>query len=792
MHKQAVFVSLRAIQAAAVRMRVGVVMAAAVVVAVMAMAPTAQAKDVPLEQGFPLDTVLYGEVDMTGGLKTLLDFQRFAAAGAIGGSYADLLEVMRGPLRLGPDDPLPMQPKDLEMLVRGIRRVAGGLIDFTLGGVTFTFVIDHEDPKVLIDLLETAADSKAIVFEPVKDVREYDVWELKVPQGWFEAYSMIFNPRAFFRMQGGELDSYTESIYVSVWEGRYVVMSSRKNDLLDALEYYDLADDTEETLAGNRAFKDCRKQTADDDAFLFWNLGSTMTKLERIATANPGFRDASAEIYSVLEVKQFRSLVLSMRYDDATGSATAAMRLSFHNRPSWIEVLPFEPKPTALASFCPRRPAAFTSVSIDSPSAMWTRVKKLMKDKFEAVGQPEKSKELEEGLKKLAEEQGIDVDEVLKLLGSDHAILSINPYTADGASRRGPGAAFVIQITDQAKVEALITEQISKAPELREFFHVKERAFVDTPNRGKIGYRVFSSDTTDSFAWLVLDGHLVLGNQDAVREVITARVTGANLESDPEWKAFEAKLPPTGLMTSYSDFKYLGDHAESVFPEDVDASVAYDDWGNEISGEADPVDPSEVSLSAKVFRRHLPHIRTGGRIVLEGNSVAMIQHFSGLPTASVLTDMVVTMARHSAWQQSQKHLSSVLVPDVLSWVMRNGELPKDRIDFAAKGGRDDTFRDPMLAGPAVRKPGEEHAYVWLGAHEGRNLLPALPLAHTRVPSETGKYLLAMTDGSVHRVTKEQLDAAIAASADPKTPPPFASKEPQTLADLLPKFKGKVE
>lgn len=750
-----------------------------------------RAGSVPMEQGYPLDSVLYVEVDFSGGVRSLLDFPRFASAGAMGVSYEDMVESLRPLLQVKDEETMPLSSVDAEALFQGFTRVSMGLIDITLGGPTWTSVIEHKNPRVFMDILEALSDSKSLILEEQKDIKDFEVWTVKAPEQWLGSLQYLINPRRFFWGMRNDIDSYTAPIYFSIWNNEYIVLSSRKNDLLDALEYYDFAEETEETLAGNRAFRDFRRDTKGQDIALFWNLSSTITKAERIATANEAFDEYSAQIYSIVELKQFRSFTAALKYNDVSGSVTSSFRLTFFNRPSWVEVLPFTPKPTALASFCPRKPASFTSMSVDSPTEVWKRIDKLVKDKCEAIGRAEDYQEMQAGLKRFAEEQGFSLDELLGHLGSEHALLTIAPFLEDGVKRRGAGAAMVVQVADGAKAEEFIEEKLLKSEGAREYFHVKERAFVDTAARGRIGYRVFSSDTPDSFAWLILDGHLVAGNQDAVRAVITARVSGVNLANDPDWGAFEPKLPAAGLMTSYSDFSYLGEHADAMFKGSDSMSFDPDFEYSKVEAEA-PSDPSEQSLASKVFSRHLPNIRYGSRIVLDGNTVDLIQHIEGVPTAGEFAAMIVTMTRHAAWEASQKHLAGVLVPEVSAWIMRNGGLPESPESFVAGGGDGTVFRDPMLAGPAVRTPGPEHCFVWLGKHEGRELLPALPLVHSRQASEKGKYLLAMSDGSVHRVTKEQLDSAVAAAADPAATPPFKSPHPQTLKDLLPSLKGRTD
>ena len=75
----------------------------------------------------------------------------------------------------------------------------------------------------------------------------------------------------------------------------------------------------------------------------------------------------------------------------------------------------------------------------------------------------------------------------------------------------------------------------------------------------------------------------------------------------------------------------------------------------------------------------------------------------------------------------------------------------------------------------------EQSFIWLGKHEGQTLLPAIPLAHSRLPDPDGRRLLLMSDGSVHKVTQENLDKALAAASS-GAEPPYHSTEPQTLED----------
>ncbi|MCA8939810.1 MAG: hypothetical protein KDB07_08385, partial [Planctomycetes bacterium] len=120
------------------------------------------------------------------------------------------------------------------------------------------------------------------------------------------------------------------------------------------------------------------------------------------------------------------------------------------------------------------------------------------------------------------------------------------------------------------------------------------------------------------------------------------------------------------------------------------------------------------------------------------------------------------------------------------FLFRTGELPDDiadleSIDPALKGA----MRDPMLAGPSLQDPDPENCFKWLGAWPERSLQPAIPLAHSRQGDRFGGFFLLMSDGSVHRVDKEHLDAEVKrANEDPETPSRYSSDTPQTIADAI--------
>lgn len=760
-----------------------------------AAASHAPAQNVPMAQGLPFDAVVFGEINLTRGLRGLTDFAQFEQDGAIGLSYDDMAGGVNRLLQ-AKDPESGVSGEELEDLIRGTKKLGFGLIDITLSGPTWLATMEHENPQTLIDMLEVAAEAKSILFQRDEEQKDYNVWSIQVPEDWISIWNMLFNQRRFFMWGRIDIERYTEPLFMSVWDDRYILVASRKNDLLDALEYYEYPEDDEFSLAGNRAYRDAAEDLGQQDVFVFWNLDSTIKKLERVWGANEWTKDYLDTMYAVVELKQFRAVTATLKYDQATGTMDSAFQLSFYNRPSWIEVLPFDPRPTPLTDFCPAQPASFTALSIADPASVLERVVQLVGEKGEAVGSPEAGPEMKAALKKFAEANGFSVEEILGMVGPDFAAISINPYAGGPAPNRGAGIAFVASLRDPEAANTFIHEKLLTSPEMRPFFHVTDRRFLDLGEFGRVGYTVFSADTSDSFAWLILDGHLVCGNHDAVVEVIRARRTGNTLANSPRWQAYSGTIPARGLMTSYGDYSFLSEHANAVFPnreEQVNNSGGDEIWWGEVEEPTPEPGPEqahedEQSLAAKIFTRHIKTMTSASMLLLEDRNVDMVQRVSGLPTPAEFSAMVATITRHNAWREAQRILTTRVGPALMGHLMEHGNLPNNLQEAATAIGDLSDFRDPNLAGSGKPEILDQDCFVLVPLPEGRSVLPAVPLAHSRQAGELDRWLLLMSDGSVHRVTRDELDRALADAPNAEQPPRFRSSEPQTLREALPALK----
>ncbi|NUQ35653.1 MAG: hypothetical protein HUU29_12025, partial [Planctomycetaceae bacterium] len=134
--------------------------------------------------------------------------------------------------------------------------------------------------------------------------------------------------------------------------------------------------------------------------------------------------------------------------------------------------------------------------------------------------------------------------------------------------------------------------------------------------------------------------------------------------------------------------------------------------------------------------------------------------------------------------EARQILRHELFPAISEYLFVNGDLPATIDEFSKNSGSAILFRDPCLAGPSVEKPSLEQSFVWIGKHEGKPLLPALPLCHTRNADPDGRKLLLMSDGSVHKLLDDELKKALDAGTKGEAAP-FHSSQPQTLAEVGP-------
>ncbi len=716
-----------------------------------------QKSSIDLARAFARDTVLYSELEFEGDIKELYDLNNLEAAGMVGLGFSDLAWYFE---ELGFGIP----SEDLAEIYKGVKRLAGGIIDITVDGPTWLAILEHESPEVFMGLLEQAAETGKVLFEESGEYEGTELYSLRY------GLSLFSNFLPFSRSRNEE--DFSQPLSLALWQDRYLIVASQDSDLRDALDFLEYPEEDEFSLVSSSNFRQARKETESSPFFFYWNIATTITIIERITdTRSRGMDEEVKSFLAFLEHKQFRSLTFRTDYDSEQGKAVGAFQVFFYNEPSWYKL--FAPSQENmernLATFCPTDPFLFFHGHYDEPQEFLRTLHAIVKEKSEALAQPELLEDFEASMKRSQEELGFPLEDLLALIDNEQGLFFLPPIDKFGNTQNT--FAFLLELKDAEQGEAFLYNKIASLKGARPLFHhTSNREYLELSNGERIGYYVFDPSAEGSWAYCILDSVLIFGTQKALRLAIKARKENNNLNQKPEALEVLNDYGKHALVNAYVDLAFIASFSEYIFEIVPDQAYLYQDILEEagLLEEEEKIknrQKSDASLAAKrtlstIFKRYLNEYRVGAALRLHDKSIFFEITEYGIPSLEELRQITLAMIKVYHYAEAEGLGENRLLPALKNYLFEHHDLPETIEEFVAGGGDKAVFRDPSLCGPAVEEPREEECFVWLGKHGQRDLLPAIPLFHSRMPNDIGEYLLFLSDGSFHWLDSETLDAIV--------------------------------
>ncbi|MCF6228273.1 MAG: DUF3352 domain-containing protein, partial [Planctomycetes bacterium] len=431
---------------------------------------------------------------------------------------------------------LEMTDKDADALASGIKRGAFGLLDVAVSGPKMQLVLEHKDLSALIKALNKGHEDNPDLIEEIEDYYGTNVYSLYVPLG-------LSNNRGFDPTN--QLVTYLidQQFYLAALENKYLLISTSKSAVKDGIDFLSFPEDAEDTLLGNKRYKEAITEFGDSDALLFVNISSVITTIERVTGdqgsnpmmdgifgRNSGSDKIAEFLFSLMQYEQFKSFAASMDYNPDENTFVINASLDFHNAPGWFEAIRVEPENWNLLEFIPPNALQYAGSTVGEPGDVYTK----FREYFFGRAKNADMKELTEGWESLED----------MLFGSPEELNDFLDVFADGAGYLTldtifstsfisiPDMVGIIGLKDVDAAEDYFYDKIMSTKlgkRIEESGMESETASIDVYKgveihygQHNVGYAFMSSGKKGVF---------LVGTLNGIRQVIDAKQTGKNLSN---------------------------------------------------------------------------------------------------------------------------------------------------------------------------------------------------------------------------------------------------------------------
>jgi hypothetical protein len=720
---------------------------------VVTLAPFVSAQaDVDLAVGFPATTLAYASASE--------EWVEYAS------EFGDAFKGFESEFKIPSLGQILRERFDLEMtdeegeaLLTGTKRGAIGLLDYGISGPKVQLVLEHKDLSALVRALDKGHKDNPDLIEEVDDYYGTNVYKLYLPfmqtgsNRDFNPVTMILNSLA------GQLLS--QDFYLAAFENKYLVFSTSKSAVKDAIDFLSYPEDAEDTLLGNKRYKEAVVEFKDADALLFINVSSVITTIERIGGdkgSNPILRDLSRGmagsdgmgefIFNLVQYEQFKSFAAAVDYNPKDNTFVAKASLEFHNAPGWFEALRVEPSEWTLTDYLPDN-ALF---ALGSTTGDYDKLYKRFREYFLGRARNAGMDALIEGWEAGEAEVTGDADKLetlLKQFGKGASIVAIPPTEeARGWSSAAPKLAVLFALKNFEEAESYFYDELLDTSIGREMQEdgVESDAGIITifegveihHNQREIGFAL----VPDSEAGLFVSGELA-----CIKAVIAAKTQKASLEQMDSYKQAQ-ELTWTKVSTNL--YLNMGGVIDLVagFGRTFSRFGRNRNAGNVGFRDDTLKDNDFVPFIADVFRK------TALVSATRSTETGMKLRFSaaGLPTQERVKDMLShfkmvsynTQVRNDLLELRRGLIDEYCTTEKIGSV--NGLVESGRVK------KDDVV-------DAYDEEGKREYAVAEQADEP-DIRQAILLAHQKEPGLRGKYLAVLWNGHIVALTEEQLHDSI--------------------------------
>lgn len=713
---------------------------ALLLVLALATALGAQKAESGLGGGFPGTTIAYMEGDFARVSKSLSDPAVLKGLGIaqipdFGKEITERLEIE-------------LSSADVQKLLSGIRGVAWGLLDIGVGRprLKMQVVMRHEDPSLLAKALARARENEASSLRSFVEYEGVAIYELEMPGREVEVDPEVWAP-------ANPLDDFFafDSLFIAVHENRHIVATTSLNHIKDAIDFLSFPDDTADTLAGNKRFKDALAEFDKPLALVFINTTALINTLERVSgdkgntPLNEFFGGVIRFVSELLEYKQLKSIAAGLWIDEQAGTLRADARVQFHNEPALYSAIKLKPVPQPLADFIPIETVSATTYGIEKPREVYQRVMNLLRSRAKESGQQEVLRELdrfEEG----AASQGVRIEEILDQLANAQGLVVLPP-AAERASRRGvaPETVGLLGMRDVKEAETFLYEKLLRT----KLGEILRNADLDVTVIGDVEiHHPPGSPEDDPVAFALVGDVFMVGNLMGIMRIVEARRTGATLSAMPNYRAARGMLWEKCGMTQYVNIGAVLNMAST-------GRRAYS-W--EEGRPARPVvdatqeDADPMPYLGQFFGQTVMVLGTQAR----DNELAIRLCMAGWPNSDHFTELAARYRDVARNKQVRNDFIQILDGATTHLVLK-GKCARDVGEIKAAGylPKGQEFLDPYA------DEGERREYRFAEVPDNVDIRQSVLLAYQAKPGLGGKHLAVLWNGFIVKLSPAELEAALA-------------------------------
>lgn len=723
------------------------------------------AQKVDLAVAFPSTTMVYLRADTNDYFESLNPKEIFAGLeGDL--SIPDLGEIARDRLELELSD------EEVEALAKGVQGAAGGLLDVALSGPKFQVVFKHKSLTALAIALKKARAEGSSTVVAVDDYYGNLIYEIEVPVAATEQ-------RDDFSTEVNPINQWlaSDSIWVSVFDNRYLLVANSDNAVKDAIDFISYPDDPVDTLLGNSRYKEAIADFEKPQAVFFVNVQSVINTMERLAgdkgSSGPmqemlqmmlGTNNAEVQFFfNLVQYEQFKSFAAGFWLDETALTLRMDANLVFHNSPGWFETLRVEPQAMPLTEFIPVDSVFALTACVDDVQGMYAKTREFFFSRAKAAGRVELVEAWEEMEKELKDEEA-SLDETLSHLGGGQAIV-IQARKSKNFNYNPFHVAGILGVRDCKAAEDYFYKKLLRSRQGQGF---KQAEGEITPVVVVNGIEIHC-DNASSWGYAFIEGKdgkgvFASGDVTSLKAIALAKTEGSNLHSMQTWTQAKGLLWEKGSMHTYVNFGALISSMSGVFnrnfiwgwDEDDESTLNRDDTDKD----EDPIPFLSEFFASTVI--------VGSSRSAE-NSISIRLAAAGWPDRNNMRDLAVhyrDVARnkrirddfHRVWDAARAEFAIRGKPaSEISQLVDNGYLV--RAEWSV---------DPYGAD----EPDEtERSYALAEVPEDVDIRQAILCAYQKQPGLRGNYLAVLWNTHIVELTPEGLKKALElASKGEKLPP----------------------
>ncbi len=651
---------------------------------------------------------------------------------------------------------LEMTDEDADALASGIKRGAVGLLDIEVSGPKLQLVLEHKDLSALIAALNKCHKDNPDLVPEIEDYYGTDVYKLNVLFAANES-SPDFNMFSFILGQLTNGVTIDEDFYLAALNNEYLIISTSKSAVKDGIDFLSYPEDAEDTLLGNRRYKEAIAEFGESDALLFVNVSSVISTIERVAGdkgSNPMLgalfgrnsgNDKVAEfLFSLLQYEQFKSYAASMDYNPDENTFIVNASLDFHNAPGWFEAIRVEPEDWNLLEFIPPNALQYSGSTVGELGDVYSK----FREYFFARAKNADQAELTEGWESFEDMFFGSPEELngfLSMFGAGAGYLMLDTSFSKSIFSI-PDMVGIVGLKDVDGAEDYFYDKImsTKLGKLIEDSGMEnETASIDVYKGVEIHYE--QNNVGYAFMSSGKKGVFLIGTLNGIHQVIDAKQTGKNLSNSAVFQeAKELTWPKVSafqVQNIGSTIDYFGNVAKMTrsFGWNRRGRAARDDVekGNDLLPFIADVFRSTTALGVTRSAENGVEIRVAvAGIPNKKNLKAMLTHFKKVALNNLIRDDLLMVRR--GLRDSYSVTGKM---DTLESMVEAGRIEKkesiDNYDLEDK-------RTYAIAKQAVDP----------------DIRQAILLAHQKQPGLRGKFVAVLWNGDILTLTEEQLADAI--------------------------------